>query len=94
MNAKTYEFEAEIKKVPDLDGAYIEVPFDIRQEFGKGRVKVTAVFDDVRYDGSIVNMGVRNPDGSIVYIIGITKAVRSKTGKQPGDIVSVTISER
>ena len=94
MNAKTYEFEAEIKKVPDLDGAYIEVPFDIRQEFGKGRVKVTAVFDDVRYDGSIVNMGVRNPDGAIVYIIGITKAVRSKTGKQPGDIVSVTISER
>lgn len=27
---KTYEFEAEIKKVPDIDGAYIEIPFDVK----------------------------------------------------------------
>ncbi len=24
--AKSYEFEAQIKKVPDIDGAYIEFP--------------------------------------------------------------------
>jgi hypothetical protein len=29
---KLYEFEAEIKKVPDIDGAYIEFPYDIREE--------------------------------------------------------------
>ena len=89
-----YEFEAEIRKVPDIDGAYVEVPIDIRKEFGKGRIKVTAIFDTVKYDGSIVNMGVKNPDGSICYIIGITKDIRVKIGKQAGDIVRVTIKER
>ena len=32
---KVYEFEAEIKKVPDIDGAYVEIPFDVKAEFGK-----------------------------------------------------------
>ena len=91
MSHKTYEFEAEIKKVPDLDGAYVEVPIDIKKEFGKGRVKVTASFDSIRYDGSIVNMGVKNSDGSICYIIGITKEIRIIIGKQAGDIVKVKI---
>ncbi len=44
--SKVYEFEAEIKKVPDIDGAYIEIPFDVKAEFGKGRVPVTATFDE------------------------------------------------
>lgn len=30
--AKIYEFEAEIKKVPDIDGAYVEIPFDVRKD--------------------------------------------------------------
>lgn len=55
---KVYEFIAKIKKVPDIDGAYIEFPYDIREEFGKGRVKVRATFDGVIYDGSIVNKGI------------------------------------
>ena len=33
---------------------------DIRQEFGIGRVKAHAVFDGIPYDGSIVNMGLKN----------------------------------
>ena len=37
MKDKRYEFEAEIKKVPDMDGAYIGIPFDVKAEFGKGR---------------------------------------------------------
>jgi len=91
---KTYKFDAVIQKVPDIDGAYVEFPYDIRAEFGKGRVKVHATFDDEPYDGSIVNMGVKNPDGSICYIIGIQKAIRAKIGKQPGDTVRVTIREQ
>ena len=83
-----------IKKVPDIDGAYIEFPFDIRKEFGKGRVKVHATFDGAGYDGSIVNMGIKNEDGSICYIIGLRKDIRSKIGKQQGDRVTVTITER
>jgi len=88
---KIYEFEDVIQKVPDIDGAYIAVPFDIKAEFGKGRLKVHATFDGTPYDGSIVNMGVKNPDGSVCYIIGIRKDIRAKIGKQPGDSVHVNI---
>ena len=88
------EFDAEIIKVPDIDGAYVKMPFDIRKEFGKGRVKVHATFDGEPYDGSIVNMGLKNEDGSICYIIGIRKEIRKKIGKQPGDSIKVTIIER
>jgi len=75
----------------DKGGAYVSFPYDIREVFGKGRVKVLATFDDEPYRGSIVNMGVTNPDGSICYIIGIRKDIRAKIGKQPGDSVRVTI---
>ena len=94
MSSQTYEFSTVIQKVPDQDGAYIAVPFDIKTEFGKGRVKVHATFDGEPYDGSIVNMGVKNPDGSVCYIIGIRKDIRAKIGKQAGDSVHVTIKER
>jgi hypothetical protein len=91
MKNKTYEFEAEIKKVPDIDGAYIEFPYDIKKEFGKGRVKVRAEFDGEPYAGSVVNMGVKNKDGSICYIIGIRKDIRQKINKQSGDRITVKI---
>lgn len=45
MNTKLYEFDAILKKVPDIDGAYIKFPYDVKQEFGKGRVKVHATFE-------------------------------------------------
>lgn len=69
-------------------------PYNVREEFGKGRVKVHATFDGEPYDGSVVNMGVKNPDGSVCYVIGILKDIRAKIGKQPGDIVHITITER
>lgn len=94
MNKRTYEYEAVIQSVPDKGGAYVEFPYDIRKEFGKGRVKVLATFDGAPYEGSVVNMGVKNRDGSICYIIGIRKDIREKIGKQPGDTVKVTIQER
>jgi len=94
MNKKIYEFEVTIQKVPDQDGAYIAVPFDIKAEFGKGRLPVHATFDGEPYDGSIVNMGIKNPDGSICYILGIRKDIRAKIGKQPGDTITVTIKKR
>jgi len=94
MNTQVFEFDAVIQKTPDMDGAYIAVPFDIKTEFGKGRIKVRATFDGEPYDGSIVNMGVKNPDGTVCYIIGIRKDIRAKIRKQPGDTVRVTIRER
>ena len=86
--SKTYEFDAEIKKVPDIDGAYVEIPFDVKQVFGKGRVPVRATFDGVEYIGSVVRMGTP------CHIIGIRKDIRQVIGKQPGDVVRVTIAER
>ena len=77
-----------IRKVEDIDGAYIEIPFDVKMEFGKGRVPVTATFDGERYEGSIVRM--KTP----YHIIGIRKEIRAKIGKQSGDVVKVTIVER
>lgn len=88
MNEVVYEFTAEIKKVPDIDGAYIEIPFDVPAEFGKGRVKVHATFDGEPYDGSMVKMGTP------LHILGLRKDIRQKIGKQPGDKVHVTLQER
>lgn len=85
---KIYEFEAEIKKVPDMDGAYVEIPFDVKEEFGRGRVKVLATFDGVEYEGSLVRM--KTP----CHIIGVRKDIRAKIGKNPGDVVRVTVVER
>lgn len=93
MNEKTYEYSAVIQAA-DRGGAYVPFPFDIRAEFGKGRVKVQATFDGEPYEGSVVNMGVKNADGSVCYIIGIRKDIRDKIGKQVGDTVSVVIRER
>ena len=81
MNDKEYVFEAEIQKVPDMDGAYVEIPFDVRKEFGKGRVKVHAWFDGAAYDGSLVRM--KTPG----HILGVRKDIRAAIGKQPGDMV-------
>ncbi len=66
----------------------------IRKEFGRGRVKVHVAFDGEPYDGSIVNMGIKNPDGSVCYIIGMRKDIRSRIGKQPGDSIHVIVRER
>ena len=90
---KLYEFDSVIYPVPEKGGAYVRFPYDIRTEFGKGRVKAEITFDGEPYSGSIVNMGVKNEDGSICYIIGIRKDIREKIGKQPGDTVFVTVTE-
>ena len=88
---KRYEYDAILHETPDSGGAYVPFPWDIRHELGKGRVKVHAEFDSIPYDGSIVNMGVRNPDGSICYVIGVLKAIRKKLNKSDGDRIHVAI---
>lgn len=83
-----YEFEAVIQKVPEINGAYVEVPFDVKAAFGKGRVLVHATFDGEPYDGQLVRMGTPG------HILGLRKDIRQKLGKQPGDTVHVTLRER
>ncbi|MBQ6233955.1 MAG: DUF1905 domain-containing protein [Clostridia bacterium] len=90
---KRYEYDAVLHETADNGGAYVAFPWDIRQEFGKGRVRVHALFDGIPYEGSIVNMGVKNQDGSVCYIIGVLKAIRKQMGKVEGDTVHVVIEE-
>ena len=92
--SKTYEYDAVIRELPEKGGAYVVFPWNIREEFGKGCVKVHATFDGIPYDGSIVNMGVKNKDGSVCYILGMLKAIRAQLGKGDGDTVHMVIVER
>lgn len=85
---RRFEFEALIHKVPDLDGAYVEIPFDVKAVFGKDRVKIHATFDGEPYEGSLVRM--QTP----CHILGLRKDIRAKIGKQPGDRVRVTLEAR
>ena len=69
------EFDAVILQNENMDAAYVEVPYDIKAMFGKGRLSVHATFDGVSYDGQIVKMGTP------CHIIGIRKEIRKqKTG--------------
>lgn len=81
-------FKATILRNGEMDAAYIIVPYDIRQLFGKGRLQVNATFDGVPYRGQVVRMGT--PD----YLIGITKQIRKQIGKSFGDEIEVTLEER
>lgn len=80
------EFEAAIKKVEGINGAYVEPPFDVEKVFGAKRVKVIATFDGVPYRGSLVRMGG-------CYMLGMTQEIRKQIGKEPGDLVNVTIEK-
>ena len=82
------EFDAVIVKNPDMDAAYVEIPFDVRAVYGRGRVAVHAEFDGEPYDGQLVRMGTP------FHILGIRKDIRAKIGKQPGDVVHVALQER
>ena len=86
-----HRFTAIIERSGDMDAAYVVVPVDIRAVYGVGRLKVDATFDGEPYRGSVVNMGVKDAEGNICYIIGITKAIRQRIGKSFGDTVDVTL---
>ena len=89
-----YEYDAALHELKDSGGAYVVFPWDLRKETGKGRLKVHATFDGIPYDGSIVNMGLKHPDGSVCYILGVVKAIRTALGKGEGDPIHVIITER
>ena len=71
-------------------GAYVRVPVNIKEYFGKGRLKVRVYFEMVYYEGSIVNMGAKNPDGSVCYILGVRKDIREELQKDVGDTLTIS----
>ena len=86
-----FEYDEILHELPETGGAYVIFPWDIKEKFGRGRIRVHAEFDGQPYDGSIVNMGIKNPDGSICYIIGVLKSIRQQIRKKDGDTVHVVI---
>ncbi len=82
------EFDAVIIQNGTMDAAYVEVPYDIKALFGKGRLSVHATFDGEPYDGQVVRMGTP------CHIIGVRKDIRQRIGKSFGDTVHVTLYER
>ena len=89
-----YEFDAVIHAAAGKGGAYVIFPWNIREVFGAGRVKVHALFDGVPYEGSIVNMGVKDEQGNICYLLGLLKSIRQTLGKSIGDTVHVVVTKR
>ena len=57
-------------------------------------MKVHVEFDGIPYDGSVVNMGVKDENGNVCYVIGVLKAIRKRLGLSNGDIVKVRLTIR
>jgi len=82
---KKYNFTAEII-AGEGGGAAVLFPYDTEGAFGtKGRVPVHATFDGVPYTGSLMKYAFPQ------HTLGITKAIRGKLGKGPGDSVEVVV---
>ena len=80
------EFEAVIEKPPKTPGAYVIIPFDVREVYGtKGRVQVKAAFDGYAYRGSLAPMGGGR------HVLGVRKDIQQAIGKTHGDRVKVVI---
>lgn len=84
---KKYTFEAEILTSEiGKGGAYVEFPYSCETEFGiKGRVPVVCNYEGNEYLGSLVKMNTS------CHIIGISKEIRKKIGKDIGSFVKVEL---
>ena len=80
------EFRAVIENA-DGGGAFVTIPFDLEEVFGKKRVKVLAMLEGEPYRGSLVRMG------GTCHILGVRKEIREKIGKTIGNEIEVTVEE-
>ena len=68
-----------------LGSGFIELPFDVRKEFGKARAPVKVSINGYRYRSTIAVYGGR-------YYVPVRRERREAAGVQAGDIVRVTIA--
>jgi bifunctional DNA-binding transcriptional regulator/antitoxin component of YhaV-PrlF toxin-antitoxin module len=83
---KEYKFQAIIVDAGG-GGAFVRIPFDVEEAFGKKRVPVNTSIDNVPYRGTLVRMGEPN------HILIILKEIRHAIGKNPGDTVEISLRE-
>jgi hypothetical protein len=83
---KDYSFRAVIVN-PGGGGAFVRIPFDVEQAFGRKRVPVRATIDGEPYRGTLVRMG------EPCHILIVLKEIRKKIGKDFGDEVDVILEQ-
>jgi hypothetical protein len=77
-------FKAVIKNAGG-GGAFVEVPFDVEQEFGSKRPKVKAMIEGVPYRGILTRMGTE------CHLLIVLKDIREQIGKTFGDEIKITV---
>jgi hypothetical protein len=83
---KKFKFKAVIEEAYN-SGAYVTVPFDVEEAFGKKRVKVKATLAGFPYRGLLVRMGTED------HILIVIKEIRKKAGVTFGDEIEVEVEE-
>ncbi len=84
--SQTQKFRAPIEDAGN-GGAFVSIPFDVEQVYGKKRVKIKALIEGVAYQGSLVRMG------GCTHILGIRKEIREQIGKTLGDEIEIVLEE-
>lgn len=82
------EFSAVLMKDENTPMMHIDFPYDVKTLFGtRGNVKVKVTYDGVPHRGLLTNMGGQ------CHFLGINKELRAKIGKEPGEVVQVTLEQ-
>jgi Domain of unknown function (DUF1905)/Bacteriocin-protection, YdeI or OmpD-Associated len=68
----------------DAGPLFVQVPFDVKKEFGKARAPVKVTLNDYRYRSTISVYGGK-------YYLPVRKERRTAAGIKTGDFVDVTI---
>jgi len=86
---QSFIFSAKIQQHQEINGAFVNFPFDTIELFGKkGQVKVKVLFDDkVEYRGSLTKIK------SDCHLLGLTQKIRKELGKTFGDTINVKLWE-
>jgi hypothetical protein len=87
--SKPLTFYAELLQHGEMNAAYIEFPFDVKELFGeRGQVKVKALIEGkVMYRGSLAKMGYDS------YVLGITQEVRKQLDKKFGEKINIVLEQ-
>ena len=83
---KEYRFKAKLQP-GDGGGVFVEFPYDVKKEFGKGKVPIQCTIDGVPYRGTMVKYGLPK------HLILVLKETRKKIGKDVGDEVDIWLIE-
>jgi hypothetical protein len=83
-SSKKLTFTARIQNAGG-GGAFVEVPFDVKEMFGSGRPKVRALIEGVPYRGTLVRMGGEH------HMLIILKGIREQIGRTFGDEVRIVV---